>query len=276
MIEFIIKIICAIICTLLAFKTGDQNIKYLFLGINIPLYIDCLRMISEYLIKNFSTIKTAVASQTIRRNSKIRISCSYLYRIKINDRYLLVKNSHRVSYQFVGGVYKQNEYSKGFLRNIRYSEDEHLPTTDKCTDDFRIFIHGLNLMKFIKWFNESKDRELSCDREFYEELIKPEILSSKNFPYPRYSFVTQIITPIMWSRYFNCWELQIHDILDLKVTESQSNELIELQKRGDNDYIKWANLDLIKSLGHDRNTRRCDYPIGEHTKWAVNEKYTNN
>ena len=39
--------------------------------------------------------------------SRIRISFSYLYRIKIDNKYLLIKNSHGTElFQPIGGVYK--------------------------------------------------------------------------------------------------------------------------------------------------------------------------
>lgn len=274
MIEFLIKIFTAIIFTIFASISLDKNLAFLYWGITIPLFIDCIRILTEYIIKNLSFLITAIISQSLRRNSKIRISCSYLYRIKVNDKYLLVKNSHRNSFQLVGGVYKINENSLGFLRGIGFQPDEHLPTTEKCTDDFRFFILGKNLVKFIRWFMDSKDRELSFEREFFEELIRPGFLKRETFPYPRYIFQKRIITPIMWSSHFNCWELQIHDILDLKMTAEQKSEIIELQKLGESDEIKWVTYDLIRSLGHDRELRTERFPIGEHTKWAIEEKYT--
>lgn len=54
----------------------------------------------------------------ITDNATIRISSAYLYRIKVADKYLLVKNERGTGkYQPVGGVYKLKENEKIELKN---------------------------------------------------------------------------------------------------------------------------------------------------------------
>ena len=50
----------------------------------------------------------------LRWNKNIRLSCAYLFQIKHNDRYLLIKGKRIDQFQPVGGVYK---YHNSFKRH---------------------------------------------------------------------------------------------------------------------------------------------------------------
>ena len=211
---------------------------------------------------------------------KIRFSMSYLYRIKVNDKYLLVKNSNFGHYQLVGGKYKRLDVTQSILKKeFDASDDLKLSTSGQMKDDFALYIPAKNAIKFIDWFNTQKDREISHWREFYEELIgcEHEFLTRKNFPYVNYNLVGTVITPIKstpgWGE---CKEILQYDILDLIPTQEQQSELAELKAKGDSAYLKWADEELINNLGHDNSEKTLKYPIGAHTKWALNMKWTNN
>ena len=52
-------------------------------------------------------LRIKIFSQSIMRwNKNIRLSCAYLFRIKYNGKYLLVKGNRIDQYQPIGGVYK--------------------------------------------------------------------------------------------------------------------------------------------------------------------------
>ncbi len=213
-----------------------------------------------------------------RQDKYIRFSMSYLYRIKIDDKFLLVKNSNWNHYQFVGGKYKRNIYTQLLLKNMEAKDDLKLQTTGLMKDDLAVFIPAKNAIKFIDWFNTKNDREISHWREFYEELIegKANILSQKKFPYVNYNFMGSVTTPLKKSPHcgWDCWEILQYDILDLLPTQEQLQELENLIKTGDSDYIKWADEELINNLGHDNRTKKHLYSIGAHTRWALNMKWT--
>ena len=57
-------------------------------------------------------------------------------------------------------------------------------------------------------------------------------------------------------------------------TDEQQKELEELCDKGDTDYIKWADEELINNMGHDNRIKKPLYSIGAHTKWAINMKWT--
>ncbi|OAV68673.1 hypothetical protein Barb6XT_00848 [Bacteroidales bacterium Barb6XT] len=129
----------------------------------------------------------------------------------------------------------------------------------------------------MDWFNTKKDREISHWREFYEELIEGKathILPQKAFPYVNYNYMGSVITPLKKAHGWNCWEILQYDILDLFPTPEQQKELETLCNNGDTDYIKWADEDLINHLGHDNREKKPLYGIGEHTKWAINMKWS--
>src|SRR5690606_23386036 len=147
---------------------------------------------------------------------KLRISCSYLFRIKVDDQFLLIKSRKHGKFQPVGGNFKRNSRSKEFLEKYEISEDDKFSNGHNRKDDLRLYIHGWNLLRFIKWYNNAdKKREVSYDREFYEELVKPGFLPEKLFPYPVIEFKKQIFRPIIYSPYLKCKELHIYDIVEL-------------------------------------------------------------
>lgn len=103
------------------------------------------------------------------KESEIRLSFSYLIRIKFEDKYLLVKGKYG-KYQPVGGVY---HYNDRFLENnFDFKLDEY--HADK--NDIRGCIKLKKLDEFIIWFNTCKNREIAPIREFKEELISTNII----------------------------------------------------------------------------------------------------
>ena len=278
MIKYIVKLILAIILLVVGYKV-DGNLKPEFVGSGIILLITLLVVDLPFdLYNNWKRIKLVLYIKYLSlKNEKIRFSMSYLYRIKIDDKYLLVKNQNFGHYQFVGGKYKRHQQTQHLLKDkFEASDDTKLQNSGLMKDDFALFIPAKNAIKFIDWFNTGKDREISHWREFYEELIegKASVLSKENFPYVNYNFVGKVITPIKRTPGWNTYEILQYDILDLIPTEKQEAELRDLMKKGDTEYIKWADNELIQNLGHDNRKQKKLYDIGIHTKWAINMKWT--
>ena len=65
----------------------------------------CLYFLINIIAGNYKRIWLFIQS-VIHYNKDIRFSISYLYRIKIDDKYLLIKGSKIEQLQPVGGVYK--------------------------------------------------------------------------------------------------------------------------------------------------------------------------
>lgn len=201
---------------------------------------------------------------------------AYLYIIKIDDKYLLVKNFNYGHYQLVGGKYKRFERTQSILQNdFNAIDDLKLPNSGGMKDDFALFLPANKALKFLDWFNSGKDREISHWREFYEELIegKSKVLSQRNFRYVNYYYKGRITTPIHQTPGWNCKEILQYDVLELIPTPEQEQELRDLLANGDTEYIKWADDELIQCMGHCNRQKKLLYNIGAHTKWALNMKW---
>ena len=75
---------------------------------------------------------------------------SYLYRIKINDKYLLVKNNNYGHYQLVGGKYKILSDTRSLLiKEFDAIDDPKLPNKGLMKDDFALYIPAKYALKFI-------------------------------------------------------------------------------------------------------------------------------
>lgn len=211
------------------------------------------------------------------KGESIRFSMSYLYIIKVDDEYLLVRNSNYGHYQLVGGKYKRLKGTQSLLKEkFEAMDDLKLPNKNLMKDDFAIFIPAKNAIKFLDWFNEGKNREINHWREFYEELIegKGKLLSKEKFPYVNYNLLGRVTTPVKKTPGWDCYEILQYDILELLPNQEQYTELLSLKNQGDSNYIKWADSELINCLGHDKRTKTKLYDIGQHTKWALNMKWS--
>ncbi|MCT4583110.1 MAG: hypothetical protein N4A35_16990 [Flavobacteriales bacterium] len=270
--KHLITLVVATILILIGLNIEETKLMWigfsLIIGTLIPFIYES--------IQNRKRIKLALHCKYLAlKKQNIRFSMSYLYRIKIEDKYLLVKNSNFGHFQLVGGKYKRLKESQSFLKSeFKAMDDLKLPNKGLMKDDFAIFIPASKAINFLDWFNKKKDREISHWREFYEELIKTKILSQTNFPYVNYNYVGTVTTPIKRTSGWDCFEILQYDILDLIPTKEQEIELITLLENQDSSEYKWADDELIKNLGHDNHQKKKLYQIGEHTKWALNMKWS--
>lgn len=209
-------------------------------------------------------IKLWYQTQIVYRDKPIRLSFSYLYRIKVNGKYLLVRgNRLKNQYQPVGGVYKYYREGKRFLDDIQCKGDTQMRNTED-DDDLRIKIKGKNVLKFFDWFLSMKDREYDPMREFREELIDTKILPQEEFSVIQYRKVSVHKTTVQFSKWMGCDEILYADIFELQPTESQYNILVEKMNSRD-DRICWVTEKEIEKLcanGIERN-------LGTNTPWIV-------
>lgn len=232
----------------------------------ISLLFDLLKAILggalTYFYANRKKLKMIAQCSTSYRNQEIRVSLSYLYRIKCKDKYLLVKN-RKIAEQFqpVGGVYKSFNTVSKYFNELGVHQYTGFNYEEEFKNDLRVKVPSKNLNKFLKWFYSRQDRELDPIREFYEELIVPGYLSKDAFSYFDYRFIKQEVTPIKYSKHYNCNELLVYNIYELLPTEIQVKELESLMLKHSN-YYRWFTIDEIESLGH---TKEGDFRIGEHT-----------
>ncbi len=209
-------------------------------------------------------LKTIFAAMFVK---KLRISCSYLYKIKVDDLYLLIKSKKHGKFQPVGGNFKRNKYSSSFLHEIEIEKDECFTNGGRSADDLRLFIKGCDLPKFLKWYNApNKQREVSYDREFYEELVESNYFDGEVFPFPRIDFRKQIVTSVRYSEHLKCKEVHIYDIVELMPTHKQEKFLKQLKSRGNTDNFIWIDGHTIQNEGYQQATKNSNYHITDHSK----------
>ncbi|GAB4094265.1 SMODS-associated NUDIX domain-containing protein [Flaviaesturariibacter terrae] len=239
--------------------------------ITTPLYVVLVETL--FALKNFDLIyKTKIRY----RNQDVRMSISYLFRIKSCGKYLLVKNRKGNFYQLVGGAYKALEGAQATFYKYDVKPDRRFHTDHGIAkNDLRFRVPGRNVLNMIRWFNSKENREISQWREFCEELLTTNIIDDKHaFRYIDYLYVTTIQTPIQKARNIDCQEILIFEIFDLVPNDEQAKVLEDLCVKGDTELIKWADEKLIQTLGFDERTMEIEYEIGPHTKWAINKKYS--
>lgn len=213
------------------------------------------------------------------RRKDIRMSMSYIIRIKVNDRYLLVRNSHNNNYQFVGGKFKY--YSRTKLDEFDMKDDTKLGTSGSRNNDLALFIPAKNVKNFLKWFDSELDREIDHYREFSEELLETKktekpILDGELFKRVEFKKI-KILDVLRMSPEesgFDCIEYNRYEILEPIFTQDQLAFLEKLQDTNDSVSYKWASSNLINHCGFDEELKTKKYGINEHTKWCMNGKYS--
>ena len=209
------------------------------------------------------------------RNQDVRMSISYLFRIKVKNNYLLVKNRKGNYYQLVGGAYKTLPSSQAIFSKYSVRPDRRYQTTNGISkSDLRFMVPGKHVIQMIDWFHSQKDRETSQWREFCEELLTTSILDKHIFRYIDYSYALTLQTPLKKAKGFDYQEILIYEIFDLVPNPEQEAYLENLYNLGDTSEIKWAHPNIIATLGFDEVTRQTPYEIGAHTKWALKENWS--
>jgi len=205
----------------------------------------------------------------IAKNTMIRISFAYLFRIKVDGKYFLVKNSRGTGkYQPVGGVYKLRDKEKQYVHQRFFAEDDNkIPVDQSSKGDYRLSFKNEFLRKFIRRFNKTQDREniLDLSREFKEELLETGILNERNFKQIEYTYEGRHVTDMKYSDHFQCYELLLADIVNLKLTPEQEKDFRELLKTSSDMYY-FATDEEIRALGVKSGSDDLAEKIGDHTK----------
>lgn len=204
---------------------------------------------SFFLIKYRNRIVPLLQSIRPFGRKELRISIAYLMRIELNGRYLLVRNDRGQSgFQPVGGVYKYF-FPEGYkeLQDLGVFTDNNIETDAHSEHDLRCVIDKRSkLLKFLKWFDKGKNRELDPWREFHEELVNTNILPQTNFRYFQYEKVGIDSRPITYSEHFKIYEYLYADIFRPKFTNDQLTALRALQQKGHPDILFATRDEIMK------------------------------
>lgn len=237
-------------------------------GIASSIIASYIISVSYYVIHNLNRVMLIVKCSTKYRNTFIRFSISYLFKIKINGDYLLIRGN-RIKNQFqpVGGVYKRFASSNGILAKFELSDDDCVPLDNLSEGDLRIRVKGRYVPEFLEWYEKGLDREHSVYREFKEELLDTNILLQQDFKHIQYKYLRRHQTNIRDNKFFNCKEILIAEIFELMPNDIQKLKLEELHRIESDNYI-WADEETIKSMGVKKGIN-ISSNIAETASWLL-------
>lgn len=271
----ILSLICFVIIIVFEIQGWPvgSSIAGVVLGISIPaLFISFQDLADNTNWK--SSQRKLKRGGFIKDSTIIRISFAYLYRIKVGDKYLLVKNKRNTGkYQPVGGVYKFTKNEKKELKNLFHVMDDNKITLDESSrNDYRLRMESKYLRKFVKRFNKSvssRERIDNVGREFKEELLETGIIDWEKITY---RYCGRYISDLRFEEHFQIYELQLFDIVELIPTSEQEQTLLELikheRKRGQ---YRFATANQITCLGMNIEEGELNEWIGDHTKFTLQE-----
>ena len=209
--------------------------------------------------------------KVITNDTNVRISFAYLFRIKVGDKYLLVRNNRGTEkFQPVGGVYQFKRGEKNELKRLyNVIDDNKIPIDESSRDDYRLRMANKYLRKFVKRFDGKARREQidNLGRELKEELIDTGIV---NWTKIKYRVCGRHMTELRFSEHFQIYELLLADVVELMPTVEQENDLRKLMCTQSDAYY-FATEEEIKSLGIDTTARKLKEIIGDHTLKTLQE-----
>ena len=164
--------------------------------------------------------------------------------------------------------------SKAILKDIFQEDDEMKKGNEK---DIRGRVKGKDLRKFIQWFESRQDREITCHREFNEELINSGILDKEKFEELHYSYLGTHKTSIFTSEYYGK-EFLLADIYELELSENQKKEFSKLKENYDknNSDINYAFVNEHEIRTRHTSKRKVDdfdMDINNHTYKILKGEY---
>lgn len=208
----------------------------------------------------------------LQKDTKIRISFAYLFRIKVDNNYFLVANSRTRKYQPVGGAYKFDKKEAIYLsKHIPAESDDCIPVNEVTKMDYRLLVKNKNLKDFLRRFDKTKNRENidNLSREFIEEVFESRILKKEKFGALSYRYCGRHITEILKSP-FNHYEVLLADIVEVDLTEKQEKLFKDIMGE-DSDLYMFATPKEIISLGMNVGTQELNDNIANHTYKILTE-----
>lgn len=200
----------------------------------------------------------------IHWSEDIRFSVAYLYKIKINDKYLLIRGSKIEQLQPVGGVYKVCSSFSTIERNLNIIFENERDFYEK--EDLRFCTKGKNISKVLNWFDSRENREVAVYREFYEEIVKNNILPIEVLSSMKIEFLKQIKPKMAYSRHFKKNEILLFDIYEIHLPDEYIDMISKYVKEG-NDLIKLVDREDIEK--ECVNIRGKSFKIGTHSQHII-------
>ena len=197
------------------------------------------------------------------RDKQVRFSIAYLFRIKIDGKYLLVKNSKIANqYQPIGGVYKKFDSFNNLANELEVTDEKK--ENFWVPNDLRVYVQSKNVIKFLEWFQTRRNREVNVVREFIEEIIDKNILEIQSLRDVEFEFIRTYDSGLHYTEQFGSYEILLHDIFAVKLKPYDEEKLKQYIESPSDNYLILVGRDDIqqKSVTIDG----VDYKIGEQTE----------
>lgn len=216
-----------------------------------------------YTLKNEFKIRIkTLYLKYIKSQDHIRFSISYLFRIKIDGKYLLIEGGRINQLQPIGGVYKYYDSFKNFIQEWGIKDDSGFPIDETSKHDLRVRVPITYTLKMLQWFQTKKNREFCVFRELHEELLSNEFFKNKNLNNLSIEYIKTDIQPIKYSEHFKINEILIADIFEINLTQEQETIFKEFIQS--NPSFQMVTEDEIERGTITLNNK--SYPIGKHSK----------
>ena len=209
---------------------------------------------------------------TYKDAKSVRFSCAYLFRIKVDDDYLLVKDEQgRGTFQPVGGVYKYTDDS--FFSKLQAIQCTRFGNASDLDNDLRIIVPREHVKHYEHWYRKEHGRETpeNLYREFQEEILdRIDIIDDSVFKTISYRYIGEHIEASRWGER----NVQIHiaDVVELIPTPQQKRQLANLRNYESNIY-RFATKEEIYNLGRSLGNQVMS--ISPHTTKILEEEASN-
>lgn len=261
----------AIVCELMKIDVGPM-LGSLIAGITFPYLIPSMVDLTDNEDWKSSQRKL-IRARMLHKDTMIRISFAYLFRIKIDGKYFLVQNHRTKKYQPVGGAYKYYQEEAAYLHDKFSLENDNRVPLDKITkNDYRLLVKNHSLRKFVRRFNKTTYRETvhNLSREFIEEVFSTDILDKNDFSELTYKYCGRHMTKVEYSNFFDNYELLLADIIEVQLSDTQEEQFKNLL--GDeNIRYRFATAEEIRSQGVKFGTDKLSDCIANHTVKILSE-----
>lgn len=267
----VVSLVIAIYCDMEQISAGSM-VGSLIAGIVIPYLIQSIVDLTDNTNWKSSQRKLKRAG-ILQKDTVIRISFAYLFRIKIDGKYFLVQSARTKKYQPVGGAYKFYKEEEDYLRdNIPVENDDRISVDEITKRDYRLLVKNKDLRKFIRRFNKTRFRENipNLSREFVEEIFNAEILDKSTFETLTYKYCGRHMTEIIYGNVFGHYELLLADVVEVQLSDLQEQLFRGLMDLESDKYY-FACASEIKTLGVKYNSDDMADTIGNHTLKILSE-----
>ncbi|MDY0815108.1 hypothetical protein [Kitasatospora purpeofusca] len=244
MVRLVTYLLLAITTGAASFFIGNSTVVSMTTGFAIGMLIPAMDEIG----KNWNHLRHIWYSLRYR-NQSIRVSTSYLFRIFIDGKYLLIRGKrYPTQFQPVGGVHKVSHQGSSSLAAMGVTGDDLIPIDPESDGDIRVRVPGRNIVSFFNWFDSREGREDSPWREFQEELIASNVLPAADFPHIMHNYIRRDVDKIRYSAYADSLEVLVADIYELIPNRAQEDALRQLMSQGHPD-IQWVAAQQIRRRG---------------------------